>query len=159
LNIIHRIVLVGALLAPAAASMAAPPPTFGIEIGNALLCIDQLDNKYFYDYLSASFGKPYKVDAGAYWFKTPGASLWGVNVTDVLVNDPESPAVFIGAILMSNPFALSKAISTAVGVRFTPQDGSEYPLRQSRSGSIIAYANNNAKMYCAKSKYLVPGMR
>jgi len=159
LKTIHRIVLASALLAPGAVSLAKPAPTFGVEVGNALLCIDQVDNKYFYDYLSASFGKPYKVDAGAYWFKTPGASLWGVNVTDVLVNDPSSPAAFIGAVFQSNPFALTKAINAAIGINFTPQDNSAYPLRQSRAGSIIAYANNNAKMYCAKSKYLVPGMR
>jgi len=107
LNIIHCVVLAGALQV----ASAAAPPTFGTEVGNALLCIDQLDNKYFYDYLSAVFGKPYKIDGGAYWFKTPGATLWGVEVLDVMVYDPSSPLAFLGAILKNNPSQLSKMTS------------------------------------------------
>jgi hypothetical protein len=159
LNIIHRIVLISALLAPGAVGIAhaKAAATFGTEIGGALLCKDQLDNKYFFDYLSASFGAPYKQEGGAYWFRTPGASLWGVEVTDVMVNDPNSPAAFVGARVKMNPFALSQLISKNAGILFSPQDSSGYPLRESPSGSIIAYDNMTAKIYCAKSKYLVPG--
>jgi hypothetical protein len=162
LKIIHRIALACALLAPGLAGMngvanAAPAATFGIEVGNALLCLNQLNSKYFYDYLFEAFGKPYKNEGGAYWFKAAGSNLWGMEVTDILVNDSSSPADFIGANINGTPQALGDAISKSVGIRFTLDDATKYSLRQSQAGSVIAYADTKAKIYCAKSKYLVPG--
>lgn len=144
-----------ALLAPAGA-YAAPKPTFGIEVGNALLCLNQLNSKYFFDYLVDAFGPPYKTEGGAYWFKATNTSLWGMQVTDVLVNDSASQAEFIGAYFNTTPVKLVDAIGGAIGIRFTPKDNSQYPERSSQAGSMIVYNDVNAKMYCAKSKFLVP---
>jgi hypothetical protein len=135
---------------------AAPQPTFGSEVGNALLCLNQLNSKYFFDYLYEAFGPPYKTEGGAYWFKATNVTLWGVQVTDVLVNDGNSPADFIAAFFNSTPVKVVEAISNSVGIRFTPEDNTQYPMRQSQAGSKIVYNDVNAKMYCAKSKYLVP---
>lgn len=136
---------------------AAPQPSFGIEIGNALLCLNQLNSKYFFDYLVAAFGPPYKTEGGAYWFRATNVSLWGVQATDFLVNDSNSQADFIGAYFNATPVKLTDAIKSALGIRFTPEDDSAYPVRQSQAGSKIVYNDTNAKMYCAKSKFLVPG--
>ncbi len=144
-----------ATVAPAA--HAAPQPSFGIEVGNALLCLNQLNSKYFFDYLVAAFGPPYKTEGGAYWFKATNVSLWGMQATDFLVNDSSSQADFIGAYFNTTPVKLTDAIKAALGIRFTPEDDTAYPVRQSQAGSKIVYNDTNAKMYCAKSKFLVPG--
>lgn len=141
----------------APAAQAAPQPSFGIEVGNALLCLNQLNSKYFYDFLTEAFGPPYKTEGGAYWFKAPNSvTLWGLQVTDLLINDSNSQADFIGAFFNATPVKLTESISAAVGIRFTAEDNTAYPIRQSQAGSKIVYNNTNAKMYCAKSKYLVP---
>jgi|GEM_PF-293269 len=142
-----------------APATAAPRPTFGTEVGNALLCLDQLNSKYFFDYLYDAFGPPYKIEGGAYWFKATNVSLWGVQVTDVLVNDSTSPADFIGAYFNATPVKLTESIASAVNISFTPEDNGTYPMRQSKAGSKIVYNDVNAKMYCAKSKYLVPAQQ
>ena len=51
-----------------------------------MLCLNQLNSKYFYDYLFEAFGKPYKTEGGAYWFKAAGSNIWGMEITDVMVN-------------------------------------------------------------------------
>jgi len=159
LKVIQRLVLTCALLVPtlSGTATAAPAATFGIEIGNALLCLNQLNSKYFYDYLFEALGKPYKVDGGAYWFKAKDVTLWGLEITDVLVNDSTSPADFVGAVMKDKPQALAEAISKSVNIRFTPEDNSKYALLKSQAGSTIAYEKTKSKIYCAKSKYLVPG--
>jgi len=58
-------------------AQAAPPSTFGTVVGNAVLCLDNLDNKYFYSYLTAAFGAPYKHDGGAFWFQDRRRHLVG----------------------------------------------------------------------------------
>ena len=62
----------------------AAPSTFGDTFGSALLCHDRIDNAYFYDYLTASFGPAYKREGGAYWFRAE-ASLWGAEVSEAMV--------------------------------------------------------------------------
>lgn len=52
------------------AQQKPPPSTFGQVVGNAVLCIDQIDNKAFYAYLLTAFGPAYKHEGGAYWFRT-----------------------------------------------------------------------------------------
>jgi hypothetical protein len=105
----------------------------------------------------AAFGPPYKTEGGAYWFKATNITLWGMQATDFLVNDSSSQADFIGAYFKTTPVKLTDAIRDALGIRFTPEDDSAYPMRQSQAGSKVVYNDTNAKMYCAKSKYLVPG--
>lgn len=163
MNIVRRLAaslpalaLAGSAAVAPTAHAAAPQPSFGIEVGNALLCLNQLNSKYFYDYLYEAFGPPYKTEGGAYWFKATNMTLWGIQATDFLVNDGSSQADFIGAYFKTTPVKLTEAISAALGIRFTPEDNSAYPMRQSQAGSKIVYNNTDAKMYCAKSKFLVP---
>src|SRR5438094_8202999 len=83
--------LAGALAGPgvafAQAGSGKPPSTFGPVIGAALLCHDQIDNVYFYNYLQTAFGPPYKHAGGAFWFRTDEAQLWGAPVSEVMVSD------------------------------------------------------------------------
>jgi hypothetical protein len=82
-----------------------------------------------------------------------------MQATDFLVNDSSSQADFIGAYFKTTPVKLTDAISAAVGIRFTPEDNSAYPMRQSQAGSKVVYNDTDAKMYCAKSKFLVPAQQ
>ena len=142
-----------ALLCLCAPVVGAAPSTFGPLIGNALLCRSHLDNAYFHAYLSGAFGPPYKHEGGAWWFKAD-ATLWGTQVTDVLVSDDSSELVFIGAVTLGAPDKLDEAIRAAIGVRHRVLDGSTYPVRASAPGSQIVYFNDNAKIFCAKYKPL-----
>jgi len=130
------------------------PSTFGPVIGNALLCRDQIDNRYFHSWLSSHFGAPYKHEGGAWWFRTGEATLWGTPVTEVMVSDDTSDTVFVAAVAEVPPDQLEQAIRAATGVRHLAADGSPYPLRISAPGSTIAYYNGKSKIYCAKFKPL-----
>jgi hypothetical protein len=139
------------------ACAAALPSTFAPVIGSALLCRDQIDNNYFYTYLQAAFGPSYKHEGGAYWFKSPDATLWGMPVSEVMVSDDTSPLVFVAAVAEGTPDKLEQAIQGAVGIRHPAQDASRYPLRVSNPGSTIAYFKTKSKIYCARFKPLPPG--
>lgn len=142
-----------ACLAPFAALGA--PSTFGPVIGSALLCRSHLDNAYFYSYLTASFGPSYKHEGGAYWFKADG-SLWGAQVTDIIVSDDTSELVFVGAVADTTPDKLEQSVRTASGVRHVAADASAFPVRRSVPGSKIVYFNDKSKIYCARYKPLPP---
>ena len=137
------------------ASAAAAPSTFGPVIGSALLCRSHLDNAYFYSYLSSAFGPSYKHEGGAWWFKAD-ATLWGAQVSDVIVSDDTSELVFIGAVTLGAPDKLDEAIRAAAGVRHRALDGSTFPVRESAPGSQIVYFKENSKIFCAKYKPLPP---
>lgn len=157
----------GGVLAPVASlalasmlsmpAVAAMPSTFGPVIGSAILCRSHLDNAYFYSYLTTAFGKSYKHEGGAYWFKAKDASLWGVQLKDVWVSDDTSELVFIGANTDAEADKLADAVKDMAGVRFIPQDASKYPLRVSNPGTTIAYVNKKSKIYCARYKPLPRG--
>jgi hypothetical protein len=141
--------------APGAApaqSQDKQPSTFGTVIGSALLCRDQIDNKYFYSWLTGHFGAPYKHEGGAWWFRTGEATLWGTPVTEVMVSDDTGELVFLAAVAEVPPDQLEQSIRGASGVRYPPADASPYPLRISSPGSTIAYYNGKSKIYCAKFK-------
>jgi hypothetical protein len=144
-------------LSGAAPAQDQQPSTFGPVIGSALLCRDQLDNKYFYSWLSSHFGAPYKHEGGAFWFRTGDATLWGAPVTEVMVSDDTSELVFLAAVAEVPPDQLEQSIRGAAGVKHVAADSSQYPLRVSAPGSTIAYYNSKSKIYCAKFKPLPPG--
>jgi hypothetical protein len=149
--------LLCALLSTGMSVAVAAPSTFGPVIGNALLCRSHLDNAYFYSYLSSAFGPSYKHEGGAWWFKAD-ASLWGAQVSDVIVSDDTSELVFIGAVALGAPDKLDEAIRAAVGVRHRALDGSAFPVRESKPGSQIVYFKENAKIFCARYKPLPPAL-
>ena len=146
------------VLASAPLQAAQAPPTFSTVIGHALLCLNQMDAGYFHAYLTKAFGPAYKHEAGAWWFRA-GTTLWNVPVSEVMVSDGDSSQTFIGAIVDVPPEQLETAITTAMGIRHKKTDASQYPLRESPAGSVIAYAAQKSKIYCAKSQMLVPVLR
>lgn len=146
----------GALLALACCAAQAFPSTFNPVIGSALLCRSQLANAYFHSYLTSAFGPARKHEGGAFWFKGD-ATLWGKQVHEVMVSDDTHPTVFIAAVIDSTPEALEEAIRAATGLRHTAVDASQYPLRVSNPGSVIAYHQGKSKIYCARYKPLPPG--
>ncbi|HEV7814046.1 MAG TPA: hypothetical protein VGP06_02970 [Janthinobacterium sp.] len=147
------LLLAGSSCGPA---QAAPPSTFGTVVGNAVLCLNNLDNKYFYSYLAAAFGVPYKHDGGAFWFKTTGATLWGAPILEVIVSDDTSALAFIGAIADTTPENLEPMVTASVGLHYTKKDASAFPVRAALAGSKIIYFNTRSKVYCAEYKPLPP---
>ncbi|MGV7210422.1 hypothetical protein ACLB1G_21520 [Oxalobacteraceae bacterium A2-2] len=153
----------GLSLALALAAALAPPvaaqgvPThFGTIIGNGLLCRDETDNGYFYNYLLKAFGAAYKHEGGAYWFRTDNANLWGIPISEVMVSDDTSALVFVGAVAEATPEELEKAIIDKVGVHYARIDSSPYPVREAKPASRIVYFDTKSKIYCAKFKPLPP---
>jgi len=139
-----------------AAQAQTAPTTFGTIVGNALLCRDEINNQYFYDYFAKAFGAAYKHDGGAYWFKVQGGTLWGVAVTEVMVSDDTSALVFVGAVAETTPEKLEQAIIDQVGVHYAKIDSSAFPVREAKPASRIVYFDRKSKIYCAKYKPLPP---
>ena len=132
------------------------PSTFDTVIGHALLCLDELEPVYFFQYLSANFGAPYQHQGGAWWFRTPNTKLWGVPVSQVMVSDGHGRLLFVAATVDVAPDELAQAITNNAGIRYQPDVGA-FPKRESATGSVIVYAQENAKrskLYCALSPYL-----
>jgi hypothetical protein len=138
-----------------AAVSAAPPSHFGTTVGHTLLCQNALDEIWFYDYLNSAFGKPYKHEAGAFWFKA-NASLWGVPVIDMLVSDRGGNYTFLAAVIDATPQRLEEAVFTGQGIRHDAVEPGKFPVRQARPGSQIIHFQQKSKIFCAKSRYLLP---
>jgi hypothetical protein len=138
------------------AGAQTPPTTFGTIVGNGLLCRDDIDNQYYYNYFAKALGAAYKHDGGAYWFKVTGATLWGVAVTEVMVSDDTSQFVFVGAVAETTPEKLEQAIIDQAGVHYAKIDTSPYPVREAKPASRIVYFDTKSKIYCAKFKPLPP---
>ncbi|MHB0990032.1 MAG: hypothetical protein ACYC3O_04075 [Burkholderiales bacterium] len=156
-----RLMLAMLMLAGAKTANANPPPpplpsTFDTTIGNGLLCLDALDINYYYRYLTTALGKPYKHAEGAYWFKLNKFTLWKVPVSDLLVSDGKANTLFLVAIASVAPEKLELAIAAETGIAFRPAEAGTYPRLASDTGSNIVYFHNGAKVYCAKSRYLLP---
>jgi hypothetical protein len=134
----------------------AAPSTFGPVIGSALLCRSYLENAYFHSYLTGAFGPAYKHEGGAYWFKGE-ATLWGKQVSEVMVSDDTDPLVFVAAVLDARPEELEEAVRAGAGLRHKSAGASATPLRISNPGSVIAYHNGKSKIYCARYKPLPAG--
>lgn len=142
-------------LLAATAQAGAVPTSFGPVIGQALLCLSELDAGFFYDYMVHAFGAPYKHEGNGYWFKAQG-TLWGAPVVEILVSDKDSSQRFIAAVIEMTPEALAQTIADNIHVRFTPTSAYPNPVRVSQAGSNIVYYQQRAKIFCAKSRYLMP---
>jgi hypothetical protein len=147
-----------ALAIGAAGPASAAPSTFGNVIGNAILCRSHLDNHYFQAYLAEAFGPPYKREGGAYWYKADG-TLWGAQVTDVIVSDDTSPLTFVGAVAETTPDLLGEAVRAAAGLRHVKVDNTQFSALAANLGSKIVFFNTRSKIYCAKFKQLPPHLQ
>ena len=141
--------------APASSYAQSAPSTFSQVIGSALLCRSELDSAFFYGWMVQHFGKPYKQEGGAHWFKVE-ANLWGAQVNEVMVSDDSSEVVFLAAVIDAAPDKLDEMIRLQAGPRHRPQDASKYPLRESQPGSQIVYFKEKSKIYCIRYKPLRP---
>jgi hypothetical protein len=134
----------------AAALAAGPKPDFGVTIGSAILCRNILDMKFFYDYLTASFGPSYKREQGAYWFKSK-AQLFGKEVKETFVSDQASDWVFVGAVFNTKPDDLAKAVQTTNGPTYVKSvAGYQYSPYQSQGTSEIMWQKKDAKLLCRR---------
>ncbi len=142
--------------APAQAAGSGPtlPSTFNSTIGNALLCLDAIDPAFFYDYMLRNFGPPYQHQGSAWWFRTPKAKLWNVPVTAIMVSDNNASLFFIAAQTGVSTVQLAQAIRNSAGPVFQPGGGGPTPLLVSPAGSIIAWQQDQSKIYCAKDRRL-----
>ena len=154
-TLLPALILAGSLSAPTGRCLAAPPSTFGTTVGYTLLCLNPLDELFFRYYLIQSFGKPYKREGGAYWFRTD-ANLWGIPVTEVLVSDESSNYTFLAAVLEAKPDKVAEAVLANAGIKHNPIGTSRFPVRQSAPGSQIIHFQQKTKIFCAKSRYLLP---
>jgi hypothetical protein len=143
------------LLALATSSQAAPPSTFGTTVGYTLLCLNPLDEIYFRNYFFTAFGKPFKREAGAYWYKSD-AVLWGIPVLNVMVSDETSNYTFLAAVMDTTPDKLEEAIFANAGIRHNPVRPDKFPVRQAKPGSQIIHFQQKSKIFCSKIRYLVP---
>lgn len=150
--------LPAALLALACGMAAAQsvPSHFGTIIGSGLLCRDDADNIYYYNYLVKHFGSWYKHEGGAYWFRTAGASIWNTEISEVMVSDDSATYIFVGAVAETTPENLEKAIIQQTGMHYAVIDTSAYPVREAKPASRIVYFDTKSKIYCAKYKPLPP---
>ena len=138
---------------------AAPPTHFGVVLGNGLLCRDETSNRYYFDYMVQYFGKPYKREGGAYWFRTPEATLWNTPILEVMVSDESFPYSFVAAIADATPENLEKAVQGQEGLQYAKIEASRFPVRETKAGSRIVYSNTRSKIFCAKFKPLPPALR
>jgi hypothetical protein len=138
---------------------AASPTHFGVVLGNGLLCRDETSNRYYFDYMVQYFGKPYKREGGAYWFRTPEATLWNTPILEVMVSDESFPYSFVAAIADATPENLEKAVQGQEGLQYAKIEASRFPVRETKAGSRIVYFNTRSKIFCAKFKPLPPALR
>ena len=114
-----RSLLIMGIVSTSAQVMAAAPSHFATKVGPALLCLDDVDSPFFYDYLSRFFGPPAKYDQDVYWFGTKGGKIWGATVDQVMV----ARAYGIGADIQVTPEKLVESITKQTGIHFSPRPG------------------------------------
>lgn len=140
--------IIALAMAAGACSQEAPLPA---TLGNAILCLDDLAPGYFYNAMGQH---PYKIENGAYWFKT-SAQLLGVPLTEVFISDGSSRYDFVGAVSSLSPVELAEAVSANVpaGGSFQRLNRTDrYSIFVSRIGSEIAYHGKKGKIFCRRDR-------
>lgn len=140
--------IVGLLMAT-----CAWPSTFSTTFGTAILCLDDLEPGYFYNYLRQR-QRPYKIEQGAYWFKT-SEELFGAPLSEVFVSDGSSRHAFVGAVSTLSPSELAAVVSAAAPAgggfnRISRTD--RYSIYVSPAGSEIAYQGKKGKIFCRRDQ-------
>lgn len=135
----------------------AQDSTFSTTVGMAVLCIDDVEPGFFYNYMS-KIKRAYKREQGAYWFKTPG-QLFGAPVTEVFVSDGSAPYSFVGIVSSLPPVELAAAVaaSAPAGGNFrsiNPAD--KFASFISSTGAEIVYQGKNGKMFCRRDRIRPP---
>lgn len=147
-NKLAILLLAGAVAMPGQAG--AMPTTFGPVVGNALLCVDDIDPAYFRRYLTDFLQPPYKTEGAAYWFKAD-TTLLGVKISDVFVSTEKTRYAFIGAVMKDSLAAARDKIQQFTGVRFQPE-GDDATLRSPAGTYLISYGKDRSKIFCVKRR-------
>lgn len=147
-------IMVG-LLGSAVSQAQGFPTTIEPVVGAALLCRDQIDPYYFYQYLNTHFNAPVRTEGGAYWFKAEG-ELYGLKIRELFVSTHETSQLwkmdFIGAIVDHTAKQTQEILAKNKGMNFRANPY-EQTLRAGE-GSIIRDVSTNgqeaSKLYCVK---------
>ena len=131
----------------------AQDSTFPTTVGMAVLCLDDVEPGFFFNYMS-NVKPAYKREQGAYWFKVAG-SLFGAPVSEVFVSDGSSRHSFVGMISSLAPIELAAAIAVGApaGGNFrsiNPVD--KYSILVSPAGSQIVYQGKTGKIFCRRDR-------
>ena len=127
--------------------------TFSITVGMAVLCLDDVEPGFFYNYMNKT-SRPFKREKGAYWFKTT-EPLFGAPLTEVFVSDGSSPHSFVGAVSSLPPDQLAEAMATGApaGGNFKKTEPrNKYSSLMSLAGSEIVFQGKNGKIYCRRDR-------
>lgn len=154
---LSRVFCLATLLCPVLAWSA--PSTFGGVIGAAVLCLDQIDPAYHYRYLKEAFADPPQRREGAYWFKSGGAALWGLPVTEIFVSDGTSRFDFVGVVMESMPDKVVEAIAQKQrlgGWSHQALNESATPVRVAPTGTAVVYFKGRSKVWCARTRLARP---
>ena len=148
-----RCLLGAALICLSSLTNAQQNSTFSVTVGSAVLCLDDVEPGYFYNYMS-KLGRVSRREQGAYWFKT-GEQLYGAQLREVFVSDGSSPHSFVGVVASVPPPQLIEALALAPsgGSKFAqtnPKD--KYSAYVSPEGAQIVFQGRNAKLFCRRDR-------
>jgi len=143
--------LLGILLLLNVTFASAQDSTFSTIVGMAVLCLDDVEPGFFFNYLS-NVKPAYKREQGAYWFKVAG-QLFGAPVSEVFVSDGSSRHSFVGMVSSLAPVELAAAIAAGApaGGNFRSIDPADkYSILESPAGSQIVNQQKNGKIFCRR---------
>lgn len=131
------------------------PTTIEPVVGAALLCRDQIDPYYFYQYLTTHFNAPVRTEGGAYWFKAEG-ELYGLKIRELFVSTHETSQLwkmdFLGAVVEQNAKQAQEILAKNKGMNFRANPYEQ--ILRAGEGSIIRDVSANgqelSKLYCVK---------
>jgi hypothetical protein len=148
-QIIGLLALFGLCGSPAMAQGSS----FSMTVGTAVLCLDDLDPGFLYNYM-AQLKPSYKREEGAYWFKT-ATDMFGVPVTEVFISDGSSEHNFVGVLSSLPPDQIVEAIGNGAptgGVFIKDNPADKYSTYSSAGGSVVAFQGKNGKVYCRRDR-------
>jgi len=127
--------------------------TFSTTVGMAVLCLDDVEPGFFYNYMS-QIKPPARREHGAFWFKT-SEQLFGAPLSEVFVSDGSTRHSFVGVVSALPPDQLAEAVAAAApaGGRFKKRNPADkYSTFVSSSGAEIAYQGKNGKLFCRRDR-------
>jgi hypothetical protein len=134
-------------------AFAQQSSNFSVTIGTAVLCLDDIEPGYFFNYLRKT-KPPVRHEQGAYWFSTQ-ESFFGIPLKEVFLSDGSSEYTFVGLVTSLTPQQLVDALSESApaGGRFRKREPeNKYSVFVSPAGSVIAFQGKFAKIFCRRDK-------
>lgn len=146
-NISLRIAMLALALAGGAA--IAAPSTFEPVVGNGVLCRDHIDPPYFQAYLATHFKSPYKTEGGAYWHKTGGVPLYGMEVAEIFVSTGAGQADFLGVVFNAPLAEARRSLWERQGIAFLP-DPRDKTLRSPMGSHLADQPPGKSRLFCVR---------